>query len=139
MIKTTPLFGSDRQLIGEITVARDVTALHRQEEALRAAQVTLQERLAALSDANGSLAREIAAPHPFIEVFIDTPLDECIRRNPKGLYAKAKSGGIPNFTGLDSPYEAPEKPELRLSTVGQSPDALADDLLETLRSRGVVG
>jgi bifunctional enzyme CysN/CysC len=89
--------------------------------------------------ADRQMAREIAAPHPFIEVFIDTPLDECIRRDPKGLYAKAKSGGIPNFTGLDSPYEAPEKPELRLSTVGQSPDALADDLLETLRSRGVVG
>jgi diguanylate cyclase (GGDEF)-like protein/PAS domain S-box-containing protein len=60
-IKTTPLFGAKRNLIGEITVARDVTDLHRQEEALRAAQVTLQERLVALRDANRSLAREISA------------------------------------------------------------------------------
>jgi diguanylate cyclase (GGDEF)-like protein/PAS domain S-box-containing protein len=60
-IKTTPLFGAKRNLIGEITVARDVTALHRQEEALRAAQVTLQERLVALGEANRRLAREISA------------------------------------------------------------------------------
>jgi len=78
VIKTTPLFGSDRQLIGEITVARDVTALHRQEEALRAAQVTLQERLAALSDANGSLAREIAARKKS---------DLAVRRNNRALLA----------------------------------------------------
>ena len=48
----------------------------------------------------------------FIEVFVDTPLAECIRRDPKGLYAKAQAGEIPNFTGLDSPYEAPENPEV---------------------------
>jgi bifunctional enzyme CysN/CysC len=85
------------------------------------------------------MAREIVAPHAFIEVFIDTPLDECIRRDPKGLYAKAKAGAIPNFTGLDSPYEPPEAPELRLSTVGQSVDALAESLIEMLRRRGIVG
>jgi bifunctional enzyme CysN/CysC len=89
--------------------------------------------------ADRQMAREIAAPHSFVEVFIDTPLDECIRRDPKGLYAKAKAGAIPNFTGLDSPYEAPEDPELRLSTVGQTADALAEALIETLRTRGVIG
>jgi bifunctional enzyme CysN/CysC len=89
--------------------------------------------------ADRQMAREIAAPHPFIEVFIDTPLDECIRRDPKGLYAKAQSGGIPNFTGIDSPYEAPENPELRLSTLGQDADRLADSLIEMLRERGIIG
>jgi bifunctional enzyme CysN/CysC len=89
--------------------------------------------------ADRQMAREIAAPHQFIEVFIDTPLEECIRRDPKGLYAKAKSGAIPNFTGLDSPYEAPEEPELRLSTVGHTPEALAEQLIQALRERGIVG
>ena len=88
--------------------------------------------------ADRQMAREIVAPHRFIEVFVDTPLDECIRRDPKGLYARAMAGAIPNFTGLDSPYEAPENPELRLYTVGQSIDTLADTLIDTLRERGVL-
>jgi bifunctional enzyme CysN/CysC len=88
--------------------------------------------------ADRQMAREIVAPHPFIEVFVDTPLDECIRRDPKGLYARAKAGAIPNFTGLDSPYEAPEDPELRLYTVGESADTLSDALIEALRTRGIV-
>ncbi|MBV8776340.1 MAG: sulfate adenylyltransferase subunit CysN [Alphaproteobacteria bacterium] len=88
--------------------------------------------------ADRQMAREIAAPHPFVEVFIDTPLDECVRRDPKGLYAKAKAGDIPNFTGLGSPYEAPETPELTLATVGEAPEALAATLVELLRERGVV-
>jgi len=85
------------------------------------------------------MARESSAPHDFLEVFVDTPIDECIRRDPKGLYAKAQSGQIPNFTGLDSPYEAPENPEVRLSTVGQQVDGLVDGLIETLRARGIIG
>jgi bifunctional enzyme CysN/CysC len=85
------------------------------------------------------MAREIATPHNFIEVFVDTPLDECMRRDPKGLYAKAQSGEIPNFTGLDSPYEAPENPEARLETLGHEVDELADELIETLRTRGIIG
>ena len=89
--------------------------------------------------ADRQMAREIVAPHPFIEVFVDTPLDECIRRDPKGLYARAKTGAIPNFTGLDSPYEAPDAPELRLLTVGETVDTLAEDLLAALRQRGIVG
>jgi bifunctional enzyme CysN/CysC len=88
--------------------------------------------------ADRQMAREIAAPHQFVEVFIDTPLEECIRRDPKGLYAKAKTGAIPNFTGFDSPYEAPETPELRLSTIGQSVGTLAETLIEALRARGII-
>jgi bifunctional enzyme CysN/CysC len=89
--------------------------------------------------ADRQMARESASPHEFIEVFIDTPLEECIRRDPKGLYARAQAGEIPNFTGLDSPYEAPEAPEVRLATVGHDADALADTLVETLRERGILG
>jgi bifunctional enzyme CysN/CysC len=88
--------------------------------------------------ADRQMAREIVGTHPFIEVFVDTPLDECIRRDPKGLYARAKAGAIPNFTGLDSPYEAPENPELRLYTVGHTSGTLADALIEALRERGIV-
>jgi bifunctional enzyme CysN/CysC len=88
--------------------------------------------------ADRQMAREIAAPQPFIEVFVDTPLEECIRRDPKGLYAKAQAGGIPNFTGIDSPYERPENPEIRLATVGREPDAIAEQLIEDLRERNIV-
>jgi bifunctional enzyme CysN/CysC len=89
--------------------------------------------------ADREMAREIAATHSFIEVFVDTSLEECIRRDPKGLYAKAMSGAIPNFTGLDSPYEPPQDPEVRLPTVGQSVEALADELVEALQARGLIG
>jgi len=58
--------------------------------------------------AERQLARELMAPGEFVEIFVDTPLDECARRDPKGLYAKAQAGAIANFTGLTSPYEAPE-------------------------------
>ena len=88
--------------------------------------------------ADRQMAREIAGPHQFIEVFVDTPLDECIRRDPKGLYARAKSGAIANFTGLDSPYEPPTAPEVRLTTLDQPPAALADRLVDELRRRGIV-
>jgi bifunctional enzyme CysN/CysC len=88
--------------------------------------------------ADRQMAREIVAPHPFLEVFVDTPLDECIRRDPKGLYAKAKAGEIPNFTGLDSPYEPPEEPELRISTLARSVEVLTQTLIETLKARGIV-
>ena len=67
------------------------------------------------------MAREIAAPGEFIEIFVDTPLEECIRRDPKGLYARAQAGEIKNFTGIDSPYEPPEDPEIRLATLDHDP------------------
>jgi bifunctional enzyme CysN/CysC len=89
--------------------------------------------------ADRRMAREIAAPHPFIEIFIDTPIEECIRRDPKGLYARAQAGQIPNFTGLDSPYEAPDDPELRLATIGSDPDTLADRIIAELHRREIIG
>jgi bifunctional enzyme CysN/CysC len=71
-----------------------------------------------------------------VEIFVNTPLEECMRRDPKGLYAKAKAGALPNFTGIDSPYEAPEAAEITLNTLGTTPQALAHEVIETLRLQG---
>jgi bifunctional enzyme CysN/CysC len=84
------------------------------------------------------LARERVEEGEFIEVFVDTPIDECRRRDPKGLYAKADLGQIRNFTGIDAPYEAPEKPEIRLETLGTRPEELAEQVVRELRRRTIV-
>ena len=60
---------------------------------------------------------------------MDTPLDECERRDPKGLYAKARRGALPNFTGIDSPYEPPERPELHVRTTGRTVDDCVEQIL----------
>lgn len=73
----------------------------------------------------------------FVEVFVDTPIELCKQRDPKGLYAKAERGEIKNFTGIDAPYEAPEHPELRLKTAERDSEALADSVLEFLRGRQI--
>jgi bifunctional enzyme CysN/CysC len=83
-------------------------------------------------------ARALVEAGEFLEVFVDTPIEECMRRDPKGLYAKAKAGKIKNFTGLDSPYEPPEAPEIHLTTVGATPEELAERLLERLIADGYV-
>jgi bifunctional enzyme CysN/CysC len=74
-------------------------------------------------------ARGLFSEDEFIEVFVDTPLEECERRDPKGLYRKARAGEISNFTGIDSPYEAPETPELRLLNQGANLDDLVEQLV----------
>ena len=84
------------------------------------------------------MVRESTAPTAFLEVFVDTPLDECIRRDPKGLYAKARAGGLEHFTGLDSPYEAPEAPEIRVTTIDVSPEVVAERVLDELRDRKII-
>jgi bifunctional enzyme CysN/CysC len=76
------------------------------------------------------LARDLFAPGEFIEAFVDAPIEVAEQRDVKGLYAKARAGRIPNFTGIDSPYEPPESPELHLDTVAQSPDALAQIVVD---------
>ena len=75
------------------------------------------------------LARDLFAPDEFIEVFVDTPLEVAEARDAKGLYAKARAGQIPNFTGIDSPYETPEAAELSLDTVGLAADVLAEQVV----------
>src|SRR5690606_29677611 len=74
------------------------------------------------------LAREIAGDIDFTEVYVDTPLDVCEARDPKGLYKKARAGEIRNFTGIDSPFEAPSNPELVLHGAEEEPAVLADQL-----------
>ena len=81
------------------------------------------------------MARELLGEGEFIEVFVDTPFEECARRDPKGLYAKALKGEIRNFTGVDSPYEAPEQPELHLLTQGRTPEDLVEQIETFLANR----
>jgi bifunctional enzyme CysN/CysC len=71
-------------------------------------------------------------------VHVDTPLAVAEQRDPKGLYAKARRGELPNFTGIDSPYEAPESPELSIDTSAEPVDAAAQRVLEWLRAQGIV-
>ena len=82
--------------------------------------------------AERDFARSLFAPEEFFEVFVDTPLAECERRDPKGLYAKARRGEIPNFTGIGSPYEPPVEPEVHLDAPGHPPDDLVDRILQRL-------
>ena len=85
------------------------------------------------------LARESVADSQFIEVFVDTPVDECRRRDPKGLYERADRGELRSFTGVDAPYEAPLAPEIRLRTLEATPEALAQQVVDELRRRGITG
>lgn len=84
------------------------------------------------------LVRSLFPAGEFIEVFMDTPLDTCEDRDPKGLYQKARSGEIKHFTGIDSPYEAPERPEVRLDTSSMSVDQCVDRLISFLVERGLI-
>jgi bifunctional enzyme CysN/CysC len=84
------------------------------------------------------MARDLFQEGEFIEVYVDTPLEVCEARDPKGLYRKARAGLISNFTGIDSGYEAPERAELSLKTSNASADVLADAVLAELRRRRVV-
>ena len=77
-------------------------------------------------------AREIVGAERFFEVFVDTPIEECERRDPKGLYQKARTGEIPHFTGISAPYEQPNAPELRLDTTLNDPEACAEQIVTRL-------
>ncbi len=82
------------------------------------------------------MARELLDAGEFIEVFVDTPLDICEQRDPKGLYRKARAGELVNFTGIDAPYEAPEHAEIRVDGGGASADTAADAILRYLKDNG---
>lgn len=75
---------------------------------------------------------------PFFEIFVDTPIDVCEQRDPKGLYKKARAGEIKGFTGIDDPYEAPSKPELVLHPATMSVDQSVQACLEMLRQKGIL-
>jgi bifunctional enzyme CysN/CysC len=87
--------------------------------------------------AERQMARELMKEGEFVEIFVDTPFEECARRDPKGLYKRALGGEIKNFTGVDSPYEAPEKPELRLETKGKAPEEMVEAIEEWLSGHGL--
>lgn len=88
--------------------------------------------------AERDMVRDLVGDGEFIEIFVDTPIGEYVRRDPKGLYAKAKSGMIKNFTGIDAPYEAPGAPAIHLTTLNQQPEQLADTVLNCLATRGII-
>jgi bifunctional enzyme CysN/CysC len=84
------------------------------------------------------MVRDLLAEGEFIEVFVDTPLEVCEQRDPKGLYRRARAGEIRNFTGIDSEYQVPEAPELHLRTVDLTPEQAAEQVLDYLERRGVL-
>jgi len=84
------------------------------------------------------LARGMVAEGEFFEIFVDTPLEVVEHRDPKGLYKKARRGELKNFTGIDSPYEVPEAPELRVDTTRQSPEESASAIVQELIARGIL-
>jgi adenylyl-sulfate kinase len=84
-------------------------------------------------------ARALVEQHaPFVLVHVATSLEECERRDPKGLYRKAHAGMLHGFTGIDDPYEEPEDPELRIDTEGSTPEQSAEIVLDTLERLGLV-
>ncbi len=89
--------------------------------------------------ADRRMARDVAGQGRFCEVFVDTPLHVAEARDPKGLYRRARRGELANFTGVDSPYEPPEHPELRIDTTVTSPDEAAHRLVEQLRAMQILG
>jgi bifunctional enzyme CysN/CysC len=84
------------------------------------------------------MARELFQDGEFLEVFVDTPLEVCEARDPKGLYRKARAGLITHFTGIDSDYEVPEEPELALKTKNASAELLTEAVLDELKRRHVL-
>ena len=84
------------------------------------------------------MARGLVDEGEFIEIHVDTPLAIAEERDPKGLYKKARRGELKNFTGIDSPYEAPEEPEIRVNTADMSPEEAAEQVISTLAERGLL-
>jgi len=84
------------------------------------------------------MARELLESGEFIEVFVDTPLEEAEKRDPKGLYRKARRGELKNFTGIDSPYERPEQPEITIRTADMTPEQAAEHIINELDKAGII-
>jgi bifunctional enzyme CysN/CysC len=89
--------------------------------------------------AERQMIRELVDAGEFVEIFVDTPLEECMRRDPKGLYARAKEGKIKNFTGIDSPYEVPEKAEIVVDSRQGNAEAAARRILDALAQMQIIG
>jgi adenylylsulfate kinase len=91
-----------------------------------------------IADRDAVRALHAADDMPFIEVFVDCALDEAEKRDPKGLYKKARAGEIKNFTGIDDPYEAPENPEIHLHSDKQSLEEEVQLMIQVLESQGIL-
>ena len=78
------------------------------------------------------MVRNLMSEGEFIEVFVDTPLEVCEERDVKGLYAKARAGELPNFTGISSPYESPQNPEIRIDTTQTTAEDAAEQIIDYL-------
>jgi bifunctional enzyme CysN/CysC len=89
-------------------------------------------------EAERQLARELAGEGRFCEVHVDTPIEDAERRDRKGLYRKARLGELTNFTGIDSPYEVPEAPDVHIVTTTSTPEQAADAVFDQLRRMGIV-
>jgi len=88
--------------------------------------------------ADRQLVKDLVQQHEFVEVYMDTALEECEKRDPKGLYKKARSGQIKNFTGIDSEYEIPETPEIIINTVELSIEECADKIITYLKDNKII-
>ena len=88
--------------------------------------------------AERAMARALLEEGEFVEVHVDTPLDVAEQRDTKGLYAKARRGELKDFTGIDSPYEAPDSPEIRVDTTSMTPEEAAEQVVAHLRAHGVL-
>jgi bifunctional enzyme CysN/CysC len=85
------------------------------------------------------MVRDLFQPGEFLELFIDAPLEVAEQRDPKGLYKKARRGELKNFTGVDSPYELPEQPEIRIDTTLMTAEEAADEIINRMTKRGILG
>jgi bifunctional enzyme CysN/CysC len=85
------------------------------------------------------MARDLLEDGEFVEIFVDTPLEVAEARDRKGLYAKARAGEIKNFTGIDSPYEPPQNPEIHIKTEDKDAETTADEIVAWLEERGYLG
>jgi sulfate adenylyltransferase len=108
-------------------------------EVVRHGGIVICSLIAPYRDARRSVRGMIEHYGEFIEVYVQTSIDECARRDTKGLYEKARQGLIKNFTGIDDPYEEPENPELIAKTEEATPEELVSEIIEYLRVRGVMG
>lgn len=119
---------------GVIALTAFVSPYRRDRDMIReyfAAQATVAQQPASLQSKGGR-----AITNDFVEVFVDTPIEICEQRDPKGLYKKARAGEIKGFTGIDDPYQAPENPELVLEAGNQPPEELAAQVVSFLEQIG---
>jgi bifunctional enzyme CysN/CysC len=84
------------------------------------------------------MARDLLENDEFLEVYVETPLSVAEQRDPKGLYKKARRGDLKNFTGIDSPYERPEAPEILVDTSSMSAEQCAEKVISIMKQRGII-